>query len=180
MAEETKPIVLGCEVKDKVSGFTGQVTIKHEMLGGNVMWAIQPPVVIKKDTEIKMPDAVSLDAHMLKRTGDGISAELPPIDTTCTIKPGEKVEDIITGYRGTATEKVTFQNGCVYFQVEGPLTQKLPENLPKAKLFLHSRLTRTATGVSNNERLVPPGNEKPSRRSPGGPMIRNTHAVYAR
>lgn len=177
MASVKKPIELGCEAKCKVTGFKGTVNVKHDMLGGNVMWSIQPPVVNKSGEAVSMPEAVAIDTHMLVRTGDGVSKELPPVDTTCTINTGEEVEDKITGFKGTATEMVTFQNGCIYFVIEGPLTQKMPEGLPKSKLFLHSRLKCTAVGVSKDTRLVrTPG----VKDDPGGPMVRRSRETYAR
>lgn len=169
---------MGCEVEDRVSGFHGTVIIKHEVLGGNVMWSVQPKAVPEPGKAITMPESISIDQHMLVRTGDGISESLPVVDADCTIKPGQKVKDKITGYEGTATEKVTFQNGCIYFSVEGPLTQKLPDGIPKSKLFIHSRLDKKADGVSKDTRLVPQETAAP-KKPPGGPMVRNASQTYS-
>ena len=40
------------------------------------------------------------------------------MDTTVTVQTQDRVRDRVSGLEGTAVEKVTFQNGCVYFIVQ--------------------------------------------------------------
>lgn len=162
-------IQLGNLVKDKLSGFTGTVSSHHLQLSGVEQYGVQPHVTTKDPT--KAPDAMSFDECTLEVTGKGIAASLPPTDDTVTIILGEEIEDTASGFRGIATEKVTFCNGCVYFR----FVSKTKSNLDgkPATLFLsHRQLKKIGNGLN-----VPAGNlivkatEAPAR-APGGPSAR--------
>lgn len=112
-------IRLGNKVKDRVTGLTGYVTSRSDQLNGNVQFGVQPP-----GEGDKIPDSQYVDHFMLEVLEEGFANDLPPVDDTVTVQLQDKVRDKISGMEGTATEKITFQNGCVYFIVQ-PEVHKL-------------------------------------------------------
>jgi hypothetical protein len=180
---------LGVLARDIVTGFEGIVSAKIEMLTGNVQYAIQPKG--KADT---MVDARGMDFHLLEEIGPGVADKLPAIDATVTIKVGEKVRDTVSGLVGVTIDKTTFQNGCVYFNVQPHAARsKLTGELPGSILVQHGRLrvyrslwerivafftisisVKSFTTVVRANLKTPPEPApkplpKPARRPPGGP-----------
>lgn len=180
---------LGVMARDIVTGFEGIVSAKIEMLTGNVQYAIQPKG--KADT---MVDARGMDFHLLEEIGPGVADKLPAIDATATIKVGQKVRDTVSGLIGVTIDKTTFQNGCVYFNVQPHAARsKLTGELPGSILVQHGRLRvyRTlwerivafftpkpqvkapkpvrpvAQAATPAPKVTPP--PPPARRPPGGP-----------
>jgi len=160
------PMGLGVMVRDKVTGLTGIVAHKAEMLTGNIQWAIQP-----RGNGESVPDAMMIDYHLLEVLGEGVSKLLPPIDDTVTVRLGEEVEDILTGLKGVPIDKITFQNGCVYFWVQ-PKMDKKTGKIPESKLVPHGRLKTVGAGLSKPEPKPPAAAAPPAKRPPGGPMRR--------
>lgn len=162
-------IALGKTVKDTVTGFQGIVASKLEMITGNVMWSIQPKP--KKDVGTTYPEAMTLDAHSLKVVDAGISVSLPPVDEVGLTKfqLGETLQDIPSGLEGTAVERVTFSNGCVYYGIAGSVTKE--GQLP-LKLIPHMRLKKIGAGMVKAAAAVAPSVTAP--RPPGGPVIRGS------
>ena len=75
-----KPVTLGCEGKDKVTGFMGIVIGRCEYLYGCNSWGIVPPA---KDGKVENP--VWFDEGRIERIGDGVDpnavqAEKPGAD----------------------------------------------------------------------------------------------------
>lgn len=64
-------IVLGCEAKDKITGFSGLVVAKIEYLFGCTQWGISPKVLI----EGKIGDTIYFDEGRIDVIGKGISKE---------------------------------------------------------------------------------------------------------
>lgn len=127
---------LGVLARDTVTGFEGIVSARIEMMTGNIQFAIQPKG--KADT---MVDARGMDFHLLEEIGPGVADKLPAIDQTATIKIGQKVRDTVSGLVGVTIDKTTFQNGCVYFNVQPHAARsKLTGELPTSILIQHSRL----------------------------------------
>jgi hypothetical protein len=73
--------LLGKKVKDKVSGFTGIVTGRHEFLAGCTRYSVQPEV----DKDGKLPEVQTFDDPQLeivkekkiKTTGDRPGGPMP-------------------------------------------------------------------------------------------------------
>lgn len=61
-------IVLGQEVKDTVSGFTGVAVSRHSYLAGCHRITIQPPI----DKDGKLPESQTFDETQLVAIGAGI------------------------------------------------------------------------------------------------------------
>jgi hypothetical protein len=125
---------LGIEVTETVSGMTGTLIAKTTDIVGYSQWAIQP-----KGDGKDLPDADFFDHYTLTKVGDGCSADLPPMDPMVTIELGDVCEDIITGFRGTATKRQESLNGCVFFKLE-PV--KIADELSLAKTLNHRRLCK--------------------------------------
>lgn len=60
-------ITLGCQAKDKITGFEGIVTGRCEYLFGCAQWGITP---LAKDGEVKATNW--FDEGRVERTGDGV------------------------------------------------------------------------------------------------------------
>lgn len=159
------PLALGVTVRDRVTGLTGTVAHKAEMLTGNIQWAIQP----RGDGE-RVPEAMMVDFHLLEVLDEGVSKLLPPVDDTVVVLLGEEVEDILTGMKGVPIDKITFMNGCVYFWVQPKMDQKTSK-IPESKLIPHGRLKTVGKGLSKPE-PTPPAAAAPPKKPPGGPMRR--------
>ena len=151
---------LGMCVRDKVTGYQGIVTVKTEMTNGCVQMGIQP-----QSKNNAMPDAHFIDIHLLEVVDEGVSRDIPPVDDTVTINLGEHVRDIVSNFEGITTEKVTYQNGCVYFIVQPKSSKK--HELPESIKFPHQRLKRIGMGIYKK-----PAPQKPVRKPKdisGGP-----------
>lgn len=166
-AKKAIPLTFGVLAKDPVSGLTGYAIHKSEMITGNVQWAIHPP-----GDGTKMLDGHMIDEHLLEVLEPGFSGKLPPVDDTVTMKLGWKARDRISGIEGILTEKVTFQNGCVYFALS-PKAKKGDTELPDARLLPHMRLERIDDGLAAIVRSPPEAakaKEPAAKRPPGGPI----------
>lgn len=160
-------VKLGVEVRDRVSQFKGVVTQKIEQISGNVMYSVQP--VSKKG---EYPDAYDIDGHLLEVIGVGVSKLLPEVDDSVTIKLGEAVQDVVTGFKGMAVSKVTFQNGCVHFVVAGKVSKDGKELLSFS--VNHKRLKKTGPGVTGRYAKITKARDKsPGAKAPGGPSTRS-------
>lgn len=162
-------IQLGNLVKDKMSGFSGIVSGRQEHLSGMIQFAVQPAASPK--TPADHPDAISFDEYVLEVKGKGIAASLPPTDDTVTIMLGEEIEDIASGFRGIAHEKVTFSNGCVYFAIVSKTARD--QNGKPTRIFLsHRQLKKVGNGLTvPADNLIVKATEAPAR-APGGPSTR--------
>jgi len=150
---------LGTVVVDLLSGLTGALNSKNEKLSGNIQFGIQP-----MGGGAVMPDTVWVDYQTLVIHDSGVSDRVPAPDNTVTVKLGEAVEDVVSGVKGVATDKVTFINGCVVFGVQPKVDKdgKLPDTI----YLDHKRLKTTNAGVSEDSK-------KPVKRSDtGGPATR--------
>lgn len=157
-------IKLGSIVTDLASGLEGTAVSRMDMFNGNVQYAVQPKALKGAD---KMPDPYNIDAATLKVKGKGISDNAVTPQTT-DIVVGDEVEDIVSGHKGIAVAKVTFLNGCVYFDVvkKGNEAKKIESTV----MFL----TCTRWKKLSKKPLAPlvPKDEKPV----GGPSTRAQRA----
>lgn len=160
-------ICLGNIVKDKVSGFTGIVTSRSDLYNGTVQFGIQPKVDPVKN---EIPEAKSIDDFMLEVLEKGFANDLPPIDDSCTIVLGNRIQDRITQTVGIAIEKVTFQNGCVFIHMRA---NKLNSDGKDILIFRnHKEFIEIDSGLN----AVPAAQDAPRQepkqeaRRYGGPM----------
>jgi hypothetical protein len=154
--------LLGKTVRDRMSGFSGIASSYTESLTGNVQYSIQAPA---KDGVLA--DPVGFDVQQVDLVeGPTLTVTSPPADVG--IKLGEAVEDIVSGFKGTVTRKVTFVNGCVYFIIMGkfdPKTGHTVEDFTEWK-----RLKRTGVGVSKT--IATKAEKAVVGKGPGGPNVR--------
>lgn len=161
------PLQLGVVARDLVTGLTGTASAKVEMLNGNVQWNIIP-----KGDGAEAKSGNCIDWHMLEVIDKGVSAKVP-VPPSSDIMLGNEVEDLVTGFKGTATERTTFLNGCVYFHVT-PKAKK-GEEYPSGILLEHKRLKFVGKGVALTVAVQPqvasPEAPKvaPKPRGTGGP-----------
>jgi hypothetical protein len=109
-------IKLGQTVRDTVSGFSGIAIHRLDQLNGNVQYAIQPK---QKEGETSYPEAMFIDHHMLEVLNDGVSAKVTKAANVPEVLEclGTEVVDKITNFHGITTQKATYMNGCVSFEV---------------------------------------------------------------
>lgn len=156
-------IKLGSTVIDLQSGYEGTATARVELFSGNVQYTVTPKA--KKGSE-KFPEQVNFDANTLKVKGKGIS-DLAQEPQPTSINIGDEVECILSGFKGVASMKSTFMNGCVYFDV------LKPENAAKKAAAESMFISSTRLKVVKAKKVTP---IKASPKAPGGP---NTRAMRA-
>lgn len=110
-------ITLGCKAKDRVSGFTGIVTSRHEDVSGTLQWGIQP-LATKKSPDVH-PDAISFDHNQVQYVAVGEMAKVVPAAAAMHFKLGDKIRDRVTGYEGIATVRSDWMNGCTLISIQG-------------------------------------------------------------
>jgi len=162
MSDAKEPIRLGNLVKDLVTKFIGYTVLKAELLSGTIQWGIQPEVEAGSK---EIPKAMFIDEFMLEVLEQGFADNLPAIDNRVTIKLGEKVKDKVTGATGIATEKVTFQNGCVQFAIITGLNKDGEQSVLQID---HKRLERVGDGLSKEQKKTQ--DDAPPKARTGGPM----------
>lgn len=165
---------LGATVRDAITGFTGTASSRVDMMGGNVQFAVQP----KLTSEAKpgeFPDAMNIDHHTLEFVDAGLSDRVTtpgPI----TVQLGDKVKDIVTGIEGIATSRVTFMNGCIYYNVQQQKVldkQTGIEGVPDVMFVAQVRLETVKPAVA----AVKPAAKSASGKAPGGPATRAQRAA---
>lgn len=162
-----KEVMLGHRVRDAITGYEGIAFQETLLLSGTVQLAVQPQMSDdQKKAGADMPGGMSMDIHTLEYVDEGLRSRVitPP---AVSVKLGERVKDQVTGVCGMVTSRVTFLNGCVYFNVqqEADKDGKVPD-----PLFLdHKRLKKIDDGISATVAQEPPVQPK---ATPGGPMSR--------
>lgn len=154
-------VKLGQTVRDLVTGFTGVATSRLDHLNGNVQYAVMPK---QKEGENTFPEAVYLDHHMLEVLDDGVSAKVTKaVALPLTLQTlGVEVRDRITGFVGITTQKSTYMNGCVSFDV---ISKDKKKRGAETSWFEFSRLEFIGAG----EQAIA---VKPAADVPGGPPQR--------
>ncbi|HEY4355973.1 MAG TPA: hypothetical protein VGN16_09515 [Acidobacteriaceae bacterium] len=140
----TKSIILGCKAKDRVSGFSGIVTSHHEEFTGMIQWGITPPVDKKKPGEA--PDGLTFDHEQVAYVGVGLNVK-PKKFPQMGFKLGDEVEDRVSGYRGIATFRSDFMNGCTNVSVQAKI--KPGDEFKKGKGFPLQSLKRVGAGIND-------------------------------
>lgn len=168
-----KSIRLGITVRDLISGFTGIIASKVELMNGNVQYAIQP----KLTSEAKpgeYPDSVQIDFHTLDYVDDGLADRVTAPGAT-TINLGDKVIDTVTNLVGIAVNRVTFMNGCIYYNVQQPAEKDKHTGLitvPERQFVMQSCLETVKPLV-----VTPPApTASTGGRVPGGPATKAQRA----
>jgi len=167
-------IRVGATVRDAMTGFTGTAMSRVELLGGNVQFAVQPKLAADAKPG-EFPDAVNIDHHLLDFVDVGLSpraTEPPPV----TVELGDKVRDIVTGINGIAVSRVTFLNGCIYYNVQQPKMQDKQtgiEGVPDLLFLSQGRLENIKPAVAAVQ--VPKATT--GGRVPGGPSTRAQRAA---
>lgn len=156
-------IKLGSIIVDLQSGYEGTATARVELFSGNVQYTVTPSV--KKGCE-KFPEQVNFDAATVKVKGKGISALAQEPQPT-GIAIGDEVECILSGFKGIASMKSTFMNGCVYFDVTKP--ENATKKQPAESMFISS----TRLKLVKAKKVTP---IKASVKAPGGPFTRAMRA----
>jgi hypothetical protein len=156
-------IKLGSIIVDLQSGYEGTATARVELFSGNVQYTVTPSV--KKGCE-KFPEQVNFDAATVKLKGKGISALAQEPQPT-GIAIGDEVECILSGFKGVASMKSTFMNGCVYFDVTKP--ENATKKQPAESMFISS----TRLKLVKAKKVTP---IKASVKAPGGPSTRAMRA----
>lgn len=104
-----KRIPLGSTVRCAISGLVGIAAVETVQINGNVRYDVQP----KSEDGKTMPEAWTVDLQSLEIVDEGVSARASE-PRKHPIKNGNKVEDLITGHEGVATDIATYMNGCVF------------------------------------------------------------------
>lgn len=105
-------IKLGNRVRDMITGYTGIVTSKVEYLNGNTQFTLTPEA---KDD--KYPESITLDYHTLEVMDKAFEDKVTEPTFNSGVKLGNNVECLVSGFRGIASNKCTYMNGCSSFLV---------------------------------------------------------------
>ena len=129
---ETYGARLGDQVRDRVSGFTGVVTVLHRFLQGCDRMSVQPPA----DEEGKLIEYESFDAPDLEVTKEQFVSYHGQRDKSYTgdVELADKVRDRVSGFGGVATARHIHLNGCDLISVQ-PIVNKKGAALPTFKTF---------------------------------------------
>ena len=98
----------------EVTGFSGMIICRKELINGSVQYGIQPRS--KEDSDYVV-DAKSIDEGYLIRVER--SDEKVPFKFDC----GEKVKNKINGFVGTIIERRQWANGCIQYIVEAEMVK---------------------------------------------------------
>lgn len=164
---ELQDFKLGSNVLDPVTGLVGLAVQLSQSLSGSVQVAIQP-----KGEGAEIPEARTIDIHLLETVDAGISDKVPTAQTT-TIPLGAKVKDIASGFEGIFVDLVTEYSGKLLLGVQPPMGKDKSE-LPSIVYFVAPRMEQVGPGVSKPPLAV--DKDAPVVKKPGGPsrpMIRS-------
>jgi len=170
---ERKIPQLGNTVIDITSGLKGIAWQYIEMISGTVQLSIQPRLPddapVASPTE-PIPPGLSVDIALLDYINDGAVDRVTPAKPE-VIALGNEVEDLTTGIRGIAVKRVTFINGCVYYNIIHKMTEKQKEEGSSAlEQFISSTLLKVVgNGIAPQ---VAKNSEGPAERRPGGPSAK--------
>lgn len=156
---------LGNRMTDITTGFTGLAVNRTEFMNGNVQFSLQQP--IKADGV--MPDAISIDHHMLDLVDEGIAARVTPSTFESPIVLGNEVECLVTGTRGIATMKTYYLNGCAAYLVTGKIASGMDKSKTCEDWIDQCKLKVVSEGVA--PKLIKPAKAE-NGKVPGGPMTR--------
>jgi len=101
--------LLGRKAKDTITGFTGVITATAEFLHGRKRLGLSPT---RLDGG-KMIDPVWMDEAQLKIG----KVHTKVLEVPLTVALGEVVKDSITGFKGKATGRYVYLNGCIRIEV---------------------------------------------------------------
>jgi hypothetical protein len=154
-------IILGCIVKDVVTGFQGTVTARLDQANGNIMWGVTPTC----GEDGKYPDAMFFDNVALDFIEPHLSERV--IDPgPIAFELGIKAKDKLTGFEGVTYERNTFMNGCVHYTLVGGELNK--DGKPVQHIFDQGRIIPIAGTTAAFEPPAPdaPRTGGPARRVP--------------
>lgn len=137
---------LGCKAKTLIDGLEGIVMHRIEFFNGGVHLAVHTPGA--KPGELGTE--TQIDIQSLDYIDEGISARVtqPKPGANCGIELGNEVEDLMTGFSGTANRRDTSINGCVHYEVvprekkQKPEKTKLKKNAKGQDVFTISERSR--------------------------------------
>jgi hypothetical protein len=149
---------LGKTARDVVSGYKGIATTRTEFSNGNVQFGLTGNV----GADNKIP-AEYFDYHLLEVVPDSRSVPvIAPSAEALALPLDSTVRDKVSGYKGVATRRTIFINGCVYYTVAGP-------HDPKAKYaemfldFNRLEIVQAATPPARAARTGGPAFTVPAR-----------------
>ncbi len=167
MTKTAREVKLGNVVRDVVTGVQGTAVQYLTLLNGSIQFGVQPKVTPKEPD--KIPEAWNIDDNQLAFVDEGLEGKVVP-PPEVAINLGDKVRDKITNLVGVTILKAVFINGCVYFSVQGELTDKKAEKPPEPLFLSHDRLE-----VIKPAFIAPPAtqtSQPQAQRPPGGPTTR--------
>lgn len=145
---------LGTFVKDKASKQEGMLTVYMTDESHNAFYCFQPKG-LNPETMVPL-DTIWLDPKRILDGQEDNHVELP------LNLLGTEVEDIATGFKGTAISLFYYQNGCTHFEVKPTgVIEKTGETI-KAKEFDMRRLRGEAITALSAEELQQSKLDKPS------------------
>lgn len=133
----------GVYAREIVTGLEGYITDELYLMNGQHQFCITPKGDGKTVLEGRYFDPHSIEVLPEPKAFTFEEAELTEIAL------GEKVRDKITGFVGTATQKVIYQNGCVSFGVTPTVDSK--GKVPDTVYISHERLERLSVSEKKSE-----------------------------
>ena len=135
------PVLLGYEVVDKVTGFTGVASVEGEFLYGCRQYGVAPKVGEdgeRKDIQWFDEGRLTQGALVVKDVATGITPWPEHIQL------GTEAEDVITGFKGIITARARYLFG----NVEYALTPKSDKDKMKDSMWIdHGRIVFKGHGL---------------------------------
>lgn len=171
-------IKLGCKAKDATTGFVGTVIQRLDQLNGNTQYALQPAAVVT-EPGATYPEAMFIDQHLVDMVDSHLSDRVTEVTHKVDFVLGNEVVDKITGFKGIATERATYMNGCEsYFVIPKYDASKMfQDRQPEGSWTSAIRLEYKGVGIAQT--ITPPP-VATNGKQPGGPAQRVARAAVRR
>ena len=155
-------IKLGQTVKDLTTNLVGTAVNKIAYMNGNTQFCLQP-----KGDGNTVPDAYSVDYHLLEVVDEGISARAIKSVEDKNIPLGSTVKCLVTGITGITTMKTFYLNGCISYLVE---QKESLMNKPKTDWVDQAKLVIVDKGITDVYKEPKPNSDGVKT---GGAPVRN-------
>lgn len=113
MSTVTFKYKLGVKAKCTVTGVSGTISGRVQLINGSIQYSVQPPA--RKGTNY-IPDAWSIDEASLEVEGKPVNEKV-----TFAHETGDRLKSRVNGFEGIATHRIQYLNGCIAYRIEGAM-----------------------------------------------------------
>lgn len=111
MSKITFKFPFGITATDKITGFTGTINTRCQMINGCIQYGLQPKT--KKNSHF-IPDAYSFDEASIT-TEETVKNQVVDF----AFDTGDRVKSRVNGFEGIIIIRAQHLNGCIHYVIEG-------------------------------------------------------------